>query len=725
MRILALRLNDGSVQVMEAPAPMLEPGMVRVRTLHSAVSPGTEGNKIVTGKKSLIGKAKARPDQVKMVLDMARSVGVKGTIQKVRSKLEGAQPIGYSLAGEVLETGPGVEGLMPGDLVACGGGNYANHADEVVVPRNLCCRIPAGVSTEDACFATLAAIALQGLRLAEPTLGERAVVIGLGIVGQLAGQLLRANGCRVLGADIAPDAVALARRSCAADEAYVLGADPVEERILDFSEGRGADLVLICAATASNDPVTLAGRIARQRGRVVVVGAVGMDLPREDYYRKEIAFSVSCSYGPGRYDPSYEEGGLDYPYGFVRWTEGRNIQASLDLMASGALRPSDLVSHRYAFEDAPKAYALIAERSEPFAGILLTYPSERTAGPAVVQVPGSHGALEGRVGVGCIGAGSYAQAFLLPFFKGHDRAAPTSIFTRSGLSAVDAGKRYGFRRAVDSADAVLADPETAAVVVATRHDQHGPLALQALQAGKHVFVEKPLCLNEAELAGVMAFYAERGDGAPLLQTGFNRRFSPAAAALKKHFGDASGPYVMDYRVSAGRIPADHWIQDPAVGGGRIVGEVCHFIDLMQFLCGADPVEVRAVCVGGLEPAQLPQDDVQISLRFADGSIGTVSYLASGAKSLPKERLEVSANGRTGIIDNFTHVELHGRGGRTRKPCGGKGQQQEVDAFLASVGAGAPAIPLASQFATTLATFRALESLRSGAAEPVDLGRVGS
>lgn len=725
MRILALRLNDGSVQVLEAPAPVLEPGMVRVRTLHSAVSPGTEGNKIVTGKKSLLGKARARPDQVKMVIDMARSVGVKGTIQKVRSKLEGAQPIGYSLAGEVLEVGEGVEGLRPGDLVACGGGGYANHADEVVVPRNLCCRIPDGVGTEDACFATLAAIALQGLRLAEPTLGARAVVLGLGIVGQLAGQLLRANGCRVLGADIAGDAVELARRSGAADEAYVLGSDPVEERILDFSDGRGADLVLICAATASNDPVELAGRVARQRGRVVVVGAVGMDLPREDYYRKEIAFSVSCSYGPGRYDPSYEEGGIDYPYGFVRWTEGRNIQASLDLMAAGTLRPSALVSHRYDFQDAPAAYAMIAARSEPFAGILLSYPAERPAGPPSIAIPGDHGRIEGRIGVGCIGAGSYAQAFLLPFFKGHAKAAPTAIFTRTGLSAVDAGKRYGFRSAVDSAAAVVEDADTGAVVVATRHDQHGPLTLQSLRAGKHVFVEKPLCLREEELTEIMDFYAESGPGTPLVQTGFNRRFSPAATALKAHFGDASGPYVMDYRVSAGRIPADHWIQDPEAGGGRIIGEVCHFIDLMQFICGADPVEVRAVCVGDRDPAQLPQDDVQITLRFADGSIGTVSYLASGAKSLPKERFEASASGRTGLIDNFTHVELHGPGGRTRKACGGKGQQQEVDAFLAAVASGIPAIPLSSQFATTLATFRAVRSLRTGAVEPVDMERSAS
>lgn len=725
MRILALRMNDGRVQVMDAPPPVLDAGMVRVRTLHSAVSPGTEGNKIITGKKSLIGKAKARPDQVKMVIDMARSIGIQGTIQKVRSKLEGAQPLGYSMAGVILETAPGIKGFQPGDLVACGGGGYANHADEVVVPVNLCRPIPAGVTTEAASFATLASISLQGVRLAEPSLGENAVVIGLGLVGQLAGQLLKANGCRVLGADISRDAVALAKQSGSTDEAYLLNGDPVEERILDFTHGRGADIVVICAATSSNDPVELAGRISRQRGRVVVVGAVGMDLPREDYFRKEIAFSVSCSYGPGRYDPSYEEAGVDYPYGFVRWTEGRNMDAALNLMATGALDPVSLITHRFPFEQAPTAYALVAERTEPFSGIVLEYPAEERTPSSAIVIPGTHAALSGRVGVGCIGAGSYAQAFLLPFFKNHVDVVPTLIFTRTGLSAVDAGKRYGFRTAVGSADDVLKDPDTSAIIIATRHDQHGPLALAALQAGRHVFVEKPLALDQAELVSIMTFYAGQGDGAPLLQTGFNRRFSPSAKAMKKHFGDASGPFVMDYRINAGVIPRDHWIQDPVVGGGRIIGEACHFIDLMQFICGADPVEVRALSLGDQDPALMPQDNVQIQIRFADGSIGTVSYIAHGAKSLPKERFEVSGSGRTGLIDNFTHVELHGPKGKSRKACSGKGQKEEVHAFLTAVKSGIPAIGLTSQFATTLCTMNAVQSLRSGKPEAVNLVAITS
>jgi len=677
------------------------------------VSPGTEGNKIITGKKSLIGKAKARPDQVKMVIDMARTVGIRDTLNKVRSKLDGAQPLGYSLAGVVTEVGRGVAGFKPGDLVACGGGGYANHADEVVVPANLCNVIPEGVSPAAASFSTLAAISMQGLRLAYPTLGERALVIGLGIVGQLASQLLKANGCRVLGIDISEQAVDLARRSGSIDEGFTLGKDSVEERILDYSDGRGVDLTLICAATASNDPVQLAGRVSRQRARVVVVGAVGMDLPREDYYRKEIAFSVSCSYGPGRYDPSYEEGGLDYPYGFVRWTEGRNMKAALELMADGSLRPEALITHRYAFEEAPAAYALVAGGEETYSGIVLDYPEvqEDKTVVALAAAPTAHG--NDSIGVGCIGAGSYAQAFLLPFFKSHARCRLTRISTRTGLSAVDAGTRYGFNEAVSEAEDVLTDPSTEAVMIATRHDQHGPLALAALRAGRHVFVEKPLCLREDELHAIADIYRNASTAAPILQVGFNRRFSPGARTVRKHFGTNPGPLVMDYRINAGRIPGDHWIQDPDVGGGRIIGEVCHFIDLMQYVCGANPVEVRAMHVGGKAPASLPQDDVQISLRFADGSIGQITYVSCGAKSLPKERLEVSGAGRTAILDNFNRVELYMGGKKSRSAASGKGQPEEVDAFLEGIRAGRQPIDLRSQFATTLATIRAVESLATG------------
>lgn len=717
MQILALTLNDGTVSIVDAPTPALARGQVRVRTLHSAVSPGTEGNKIRTGKQSLLQKARSRPDQVKQVLGMVGQVGLKGTIQKVRAKLDGAQPLGYSLSGRVIEVAPDVQHLKPGDLVACAGGGYANHADQVVVPVNLVARIPGGVAADAAAMATLGAIALQGVRLAQPTLGESAVVVGLGVVGLLGGQLLKASGCRVIGTDIAPAAVELARRSGSVDLAV---ADGLEAAVNEFTRGYGADLVLICAATSSSEPVAQAAQICRKRGRVVVVGAVGMDLPREDYYTKEIQFAVSCSYGPGRYDPDYEENGRDYPLGFVRWTEGRNLEAVLDMMASGACRPLDLVTHRFAFADAPRAYDLFAAGTEPYAGILLDYPD--TEPRAVSEVAcGGRAVGDGDLGVGFVGCGSYAQSFLLPPFKKAPGVQLTAIHTRTGLSAADVGRRGGFRRAVDDAQAVLEAADTAAVVIATRHDQHGPLALAALQAGKHVFVEKPLCLDRDELAAIARRVADHTEDTPILQVGFNRRFSRAARAVKAHLGDSPGPLTMVYRINAGHLPREHWSQDPEVGGGRIVGEVCHFIDLMQYCCGADPVEVHAVAVAGGRDA-LPEDNVILTLRFGDGSVGTIAYCARGGSSMPKEELQVLGGRRSAVLDNFSAVRLFGRG-HQRKRCSGKGQDEEVAAFLAAVRLGQPAIGIASQLATTLATFEALESLRIGQPRKIDISSV--
>ena len=725
MKILAQTLNNGSVRLEDAPAPLLGPGCVRVRTLVSAISAGTEGNKITTGRMSLLGKARAKPEQVKQVLAMVGQIGLRPTIQKVRDKLEGAQPLGYSLAGEVIEVAPDVAGFACGDLVACAGGGYANHADEVVVPVNLVAKVPAGVSPDAAAMTTLAAIALQGVRLAEPTLGENAVVVGLGAIGVMACQLLKANGCRVFAADIDPAAVQRAREVGRADAAGILGSEPVEAMVTGFCRGHGADLVLICAATASSEPVQMAGRISRQRGRVVVVGAVGMDLPRTDYYEKELRFAVSCSYGPGRYDPSYEEGGLDYPYGFVRWTEGRNLQAVLDLMAGGAFDPLPLVTHRFAFADAPRAYGMIADRSEPYCGILVDYPAQRSA-PAVVATSAARAKPEGRIGIGFAGMGSFAQSFLLPPFRDDPHTDLGAIFTRGGLTAVDVGKRSGFREAVGSAEAVIAHEATDALVVATRHDQHGPLALAALEAGKHVFVEKPLCLTLEQLRAIAAICRRRqADGTmPVLQVGFNRRFSPSAALVKKHFGAEPGPLTMMYRVAAGRIARSHWTQDPTEGGGRILGEVCHFVDLMQFVSGADPVAVSAMAIGTDNADVTAADNVVINLRFGDGSVGSIGYFAEGAKSVPKERLEVHGAGRTAVLENFQSVTLFG-GKRSSRRCPGKGHSDEVKAFLAGIRAGQAPISVASQLATTLATLRIVEALQGGGERAVDLADLGA
>ncbi|MFH2052586.1 MAG: bi-domain-containing oxidoreductase [bacterium] len=724
MKIIAQTLKDGSVRLLETPAPLLAEGCIRVKTLYSAISPGTEGNKIVTGKKSLIGKARAKPDQVKLVLGMVGQLGLAATIQKVRDKLSGAEPLGYSLAGEVVEVAPGIDKFGMGDLVACAGGGYANHAEEVVVPVNLVVKVPQGVAPDAASMTTLAAIALQGIRLAEPTLGENVMVVGLGAIGLMACELLKAGGCRVFATDIAGDAVDRARRLGVADLAARLGTDPVEAMAADFSRGAGIDAVLICAATSSNDPVAMAGRVCRQRGRVVVVGAVGMDLPRPDYYEKELRFSVSCSYGPGRYDPLYEESGLDYPYGFVRWTEGRNMEAVLDMMAAGSFDPLPLVTHRFSLEDAPKAYEMIAARSEPYCGILVEYPAERRTQPRTIPLEG-RAKTAGKIGIGFAGAGNFAQTFLLPTFRDDRRTVLGPIFTRTGLTATDIGRRNGFSEAVDSAEAVATHEGTDALVVATRHDQHGPLALAGLRARKHVFVEKPLCLTLeqlGEIASTLEDLEKQGPG-PILQVGFNRRFSPAAVHAKRHFGANRAPLTMMYRINAGHIPRSHWTQNPVEGGGRILGEVCHFVDLMQFMCAADPVAVSAMCIATDNQEIKPDDNVVISLKFADGSVGSIGYFAEGPSGMPKEQFEILGAGRAAVIHNFQKVSLFTSGKSRTIRCSGKGHKEEVIAFLDGIESGTAPISATSQLATTLATLKILDALRSGRTETVDLGEL--
>jgi len=719
LRILGQKLGDGTLSIIDAPSPALGDMTVRVATLFSAVSPGTEGTKVTSARMSLLRKAISRPDQVRQVLDAARTMGVRSTIRKVKARLDGATPLGYSLSGRVIETGPGAQGFSKGDLVACAGGGYANHADEAVVPVNLTARVPAGVGADAAAFSTLGAIAMQGVRLAAPQAGDCAVVVGLGVLGQLAGQILKASGCRVLGMDISPAALSLAARSRSVDAAAAPD-QAGEASVREFSRGRGADIVLICAGTPSNDPVELAGRIARQKGRVVVVGAVGLTIPREVYYRKELAFTVSCSYGPGRYDPSYEEGGLDYPYPWVRWTEQRNMEAFLDLAAAGSVDPLALVTHRIAFDSAADAYALIADRTEHFCGILLEYrPKTDDARTRRVDLPAASSiASPGRAGIGFLGSGSFAQSFLLPALKKEERVSLTAVCTRTGLTASDTGARFGFRTAVDSLDGILATPGTDAVVIASRHDMHAGAVLEALAAGRHVFVEKPLCTTREDLRRIAAHAVSAGSSMPVLQVGFNRRFSPSASALRSHFKGAS-PVSMVYRINAGRIPRDSWIQDPVQGGGRIVGEVCHFIDLMQYLCGSEPVRVSAACLRIGDASAVPEDSISITLEFADGSLGSLQYLAEGCKALPKERVEVHGAGRSGVMDNFLHAELYAGSGASRKHLPGKGYAEEMRAFVDSMSSGVPAIPLRSIVATTETTFCILDSLRSGEPVPVD------
>jgi predicted dehydrogenase/threonine dehydrogenase-like Zn-dependent dehydrogenase len=717
MKQLLQNLKTGEGVVADVPAPVAQRGRVVVRAAASLVSAGTERAFVELGRKGLVGKAKERPDLVRKVVEKVRSEGLLNTLQSVREKLDESHALGYSAAGIVVEAGEGVTEFRAGDRVACAGTGYAAHAELLSVPKNLCARLPDAVEFESGAFATLGAIALQGVRLAEPTLGESAVVIGLGLVGQLTVQLLRANGCRVFGVDLDASKVELAKALGADDGCASDGG--VKEAVLKWSRGRGADAVLITAATQSDEPVELAGEISRLRGRVVAVGLVGMNVPRQTYFQRELTLRVSMSYGPGRYDPEYEERGHDYPLPYVRWTEGRNLEAFLDLVAAGSVRTSPLVTHRFTIDESARAYELISgDAREPYLGIVINYDAGREPERNVenqsskFKVTGSKSAGAGAVRVGLIGAGDYARRMLLPHFK-EEGAEFVSIATASGVSARDVGVRYGFARFVSGADEVLSDESVNLVVVATRHDTHAALARRALEAGKHVFVEKPLAIDEAGLDSVLEVAPSSGG---LLAVGFNRRFSPHARAGREFFREARAPLSILYRVNAGRVPRSHWTQDPSEGGGRVLGEVCHFVDFMQFLTGSLVERVYAESVASRDVQAVDEDSLFVTLRFADGSNGTVAYLAEGDRAMRKERVEIFGGGRTFVIDDFRETLAYrdGRETRARLRAQDKGQREEVRAVCAALRAGGPApIPLRELANTTRATFRILDSLRTG------------
>jgi predicted dehydrogenase/threonine dehydrogenase-like Zn-dependent dehydrogenase len=712
MKQLLQNLRTGEATVAEVPVPVVQPGRVLVRTAASLISAGTERALTELGQKSLLGKARERPELIGKVWEKVKTEGVAHAFESVRDKLDQSHAVGYSAAGIVIDCGPGVTDFRVGDRTACAGTDYASHAEVISVPRNLCVRLPDELSFEEAAFGTVGAIALQGVRLAEPTLGESVVVIGLGLVGQLTVQLLKANGCRVFGIDIDETRIALALQS-GADA----GSVPAEakEKVIAWSRGRGADACIIAAATASNEPVELAGEISRLKGRVVAVGLVGMNVPRNVYYQRELTLKVSLSYGPGRHDPDYEERGHDYPVAYVRWTEGRNIEAFLDLLAARRIDVKRLITHRFPIDEAPRAYQLISGKlNEHYLAVILEYStagevSRSIENRAFVRKPAD---ATGRLGIGLIGAGGYAQKVLLPNFK-EAGAEFCSIASASGVSARDVGAKFGFGRFLSDAQSVIADDEANLIVIATRHGSHAELVTRALEAGKHVFVEKPLALNDAELDGVLAA-AARSEGQLLV--GFNRRFSPLTVKAKAFFANRQAPLSIVYRVNAGRIPREHWTQDPNEGGGRIVGEVCHFVDLMQFLTGAPPMSVYAESVTGGAGNIVNEDSVLITLQFGDGSNGVIAYLAEGDSSLPKEHLEIFGEGKTFVIEDFRSAKLYADG-RERKETlrqQDKGQAEQARAVRAVVADGSPStFSLSELEATTRATFRVRDSLRTG------------
>jgi predicted dehydrogenase len=712
MKQVVQNFRTGVLKVETVPAPTLSVGEVLVANRVSLISPGTERSTVQVAQKNLLGKALDRPEMVRKVVTALQKDGVFTTLHRVFDRLDTPAALGYSCAGVVLAVGKDVSGLSVGDRVACAGQNYASHAEIVSVPKHLCVKIPDGVSFEDASFVTLGAIALQGVRQAEPRLGDRIAVIGLGLLGQLTVQLLKASGCRVLASDLDRS-----RRELAAE----LGADVVTdaaeliEAARAFSHGHGIDGVIITASTKSNEPVETAGEIARHKGRVVVVGAVGMTLPREPYYKKELDFRLSMSYGPGRYDRAYEEQGHDYPFGYVRWTEQRNMEAFLDLLRQGPVKVARLVTDRYPIEQAEDAYRRLTDGSVSSLGLLISYSAEIV--DSTTQVCNlARACSAGPITLGVIGAGQHVRDMLLPALAGLSDVTIAAICTGSGITAKMIGDKCKAAYCTTDFRAVLRDADVNTVLIGTRHDTHAEIVEEALRAGKHVFVEKPLCLTEDELDRIARCYEDAAGRGPQLWVGFNRRFSFHAAKIIEFFHGRRNPLVMVYRVNAGSLPPTHWAQDPQVGGGRIIGEACHFVDFMQAVCGARPISVHATRIGS-HTSGIADDQSVISLTFNDGSIGTIAYTAGGDSGLAKERFEAFGDGKAVTLDDFAVTEFYSKGKRTQYKTGvrDKGFEQEMRRFIESVGRGAePAIRFDEIYAVTRACLLATAGLKTGA-----------
>ncbi|MFM7024211.1 MAG: bi-domain-containing oxidoreductase [Flavobacteriales bacterium] len=709
MKQLIQSYKTGELGIFEVPAPVCGDNGVVIRTKSSLVSAGTEKMIVDLAKKSLIGKAQARPDLVKQVITKMKQEGIKNTLEKVFTKLDTPIPLGYSCVGEVLEVGRNVTGISVGDRVACGGAGYANHSEINYVPRNLFVKVPEKVSDEDAAFVTVGAIALQGVRQTAPTIGERIAVIGLGLLGQLTVQLLKANGCKVLGSDPDPKKQALALE-LGADA--VCGPDELLQAAKIFSDGRGVDATVISASTSSDQPVADAGEISRMKGRVVIVGLVGMNIPREYYYKKELELKLSMAYGPGRYDAQYEEQGIDYPFAHVRWTEQRNFEAFLGLIDEGKITPQKLLTHRIGFDKALDAYDLLEGKvKEYYLGIVLKYNSGASDSRKPIAMNNNTVAAKG-INVGLIGAGNFTKGVILPNLGKAGGFNLTGVCTATGVSAHSTGKKYNFKFITTDANELIQHKDINTIFITTRHNDHGEKVLLAMKEGKHIFVEKPLTLDENELETIRVKY-NKAEQKPILQVGYNRRFSPLVQRMKTTLGKL--PASINYRVNAGVIPLNSWIQDPAVGGGRILGELCHFVDACLFLAGSMPVSVFASCVKKTDQSIPDEDNISVVLTFENGSIATISYTAYGNPELPKEFIEVFAPNIAMQMDNYRELTIYSGSSKNKSKSSNqdKGFKGEFDAFAEAVKSGKPAISFEEIYAVSKVTFKVLESLRSG------------
>ncbi len=705
MKQLIQSFKTGELGLFEVPSPVCGKNGALVQTTVSLVSAGTEKMLVDFAKKSMLSKAKDRPDLVKQVVDKMKKEGVKNTLEKVFTKLDTPIPLGYSAAGCVIEVGENCSGLNIGDRVACGGAGYANHSEINYVPKNLMVRIPDAVDDIDASFVTVGAIALQGVRQTKPLLGERVAVMGLGLLGQLTVQLLKANGCKVIGSDIDPDKLKLAKK-LGADE--VCSAGELIAKAKEFSNGHGVDAVIIAASTLSNGPITDAADISRMRGRVVLVGMVGMDVPRNEYYKKEIDIRLSMAYGPGRYDPEYEEKGIDYPFDLVRFTEQRNFESFLGLIEEGKVTPKEIITHEFDFDEAMDAYDLLEGKvQEKYLGIVLKYKRDINLENEKIVQRTQRAVTNESINVGLIGAGNFTKSVILPNMAKVGGYDLVGLCTATGVSAQGTGKKYDFKYITTDAGEIFKNNEVNSVFVTTQHDKHAALVIEAIENKKHCFVEKPLCIYEEELESIKDVY----NGDTIVQVGFNRRFSPMVNKMKQAI---KGQVSVNYRINAGVIPKEVWIQDRTIGGGRIIGEVCHFIDTCSYLIGSDVVSVFATTVTKNDQSIPDEDNVNIILNYANGSSATIGYFAYGDSVMPKEHIEVFANGVSMSLNDFRELTIYsgGKAKKTKSANQDKGFVTEFGAFKEAVKSGNSAIEFDSIYNTTKATFKILESIRT-------------
>lgn len=706
MKQLTQKLGSGDMIIQDVPYPQIGKGMVIVKNHYSIISAGTEGSTVVAARKSLLGKAKERPQQVKQVVDTFKKQGPIQTYRAVMKKLDAYSPLGYSCAGEVIEVGEGVTEFEKGDKVACAGVGYANHAEIVSVPINLCVKLDSNTNLKHAAYNTLGAISMQGVRQADMRIGESCVIIGLGLLGQLAGLILKASGVTVIGIDVSEAAVKIAVDNNVVDLGITRNAVGIEEQIQNATNSYGADAVIIAAATTSLDPINFAGAIARKKGKVVVLGDVPTGFNRDPFwYRKELELKMACSYGPGRYDLNYEEKGIDYPLPYVRWTEKRNMQAFQKLIATKRINLDYITTHEFEFEKAKEAFDLVVSKTEPFTGIALRYDTDRIISKSKILT--SEVKNIAKINISFIGAGSYAQGNLLPNIPKSHNIARVGVLTNTGTTSKRVAEKFNFQFCAAQESDVL-DDKTNTVFVATRHDSHGPYVLKSLEANKHVFVEKPLCLLESELELIIEAQSK---SKKTIMVGFNRRFSPLTSKLKKAIGN--NPMTMIYRVNAGAIPRDNWIQDLEIGGGRVLGEVCHFIDYLTYINGSLPIKISATA---LPDANQLNDTLNILVQFANGSSGVIGYYANGSKSMTKEYIEVFSAGLSATLIDFKELRIYGKGRIKKEKLlnQNKGQKEMVSSFVNGLlNHGQAPIPFKDIVAVMKASFKTLESIKRG------------